>query len=230
MARKEPWYPTRESDLPPWHTTYAAALATHGVTLEIDPADQLAADNNRDMIELLVDAALEYKNNLSEVVAYKNEVFYGPAGPLPATPTVPGAIVPVIGALAGVEARTRALVQQIKAHDNYTEAIGQDLGVIGAEPPPPAEIKPEGDVTAMPNFQAVIAFLKGQYDGVDIESQVGSETTWMHIAFDGFSPYTDTRPPQTPNTPEERRYRLRYRLNDAPVGLYSDTLTVTVGV
>ncbi len=54
-------------------------------------------------------------------------------------------------------------------------------------------------------------------------------TTGRHLAFDGFSPYTDTRPPQTPNTPEERRYRLRYRDNDIPVGVFSDTLTVTVG-
>ncbi len=56
--------------------------------------------------------------------------------------------------------------------------------------------------------------------------------TWSQnvaIAFDGLSPYLDTRPPQTPNSPDVRRYRLRYCDNQTPVGVFSDTLTVTVG-
>ncbi len=45
----------------------------------------------------------------------------------------------------------------------------------------------------------------------------------------GFSPYLDNRPPLVPDQPEERRYRLRYRDNDLPVGDYSDIYVVTAG-
>jgi hypothetical protein len=37
--------------------------------------------------------------------------------------------------------------------------------------------------------------------------------------------YIDTRPPLTVGKPEERRYRLRYFLNDEPIGEWSDILT-----
>jgi hypothetical protein len=64
---------------------------------------------------------------------------------------------------------------------------------------------------------------------VDIESQRGAETTWTYLAFDSSSPYLDNRPPLAAGTPEQRRYGMRYRDHDVPVGLFSDTPTVTVG-
>jgi hypothetical protein len=42
-------------------------------------------------------------------------------------------------------------------------------------------------------------------------------------------PYIDTRPPLVAGQAEGRRYRMRYRDADVPVGFFSDTLTVTVG-
>jgi len=120
-------------------------------------------------------------------------------------------------------------VQRIKAHPAYTEAMGADLGLIGPSPSPPAQIKPTGSVTALPNFTAQITFVKAGHDGVDIETQRGAETAWTYLAFDSSSPYIDNRPPATAGQAEQRRYRMRYRDNDVQVGVFSDTLTVTVG-
>jgi hypothetical protein len=74
-----------------------------------------------------------------------------------------------------------------------------------------------------------ITFAKRGTGGVDIETQRNNEMTWTHLAFDSFSPYIDNRPPLTAGQSEQRRYRLRYRDSDVPVGLFSDTLSVTVG-
>ena len=46
---------------------------------------------------------------------------------LPGAPSLPGCACP-----PGIEVRFRALVKQIKAHANYTEAIGMILGIEGA--------------------------------------------------------------------------------------------------
>jgi hypothetical protein len=56
-----------------------------------------------------------------------------------------------------------------------------------------------------------------------------AETAWTYLAFDSVSPYIDTRPPLVANQAEQRRYRMRYRDADVPIGEFSDTLTVTVG-
>lgn len=37
----------------------------------------------------------------------------------------------------------------------------------------------------------------------------------------------DTRPPLQPNTPEVREYRGRFYDNDAPVGEWSDVVSIT---
>jgi hypothetical protein len=107
--------------------------------------------------------------------------------------------------------------------------MGADLGLIGPSPSPPAEIKPTGSATALPNFAAQITFVKAGHDGVDIETQRGAETAWTYLAFDSSSPYIDNRPPATAGQSEQRRYRMRYRDNDVQVGVFSDTLSVTVG-
>ena len=144
-------------------------------------------------------------------------------------PTVPGITSPTLVA-PGIIRRTRDLVLRIKAHPNYTEVIGEDLGIIGAEQSPAAEVKPVGTAAALPNHEVKITFVKAGHDGVDVESQRAAETTWTYLAFDGFSPYVDNRPPLVVGQPEERRYRLRYRDNDVPVGEYSDIFVVTAGV
>jgi hypothetical protein len=82
---------------------------------------------------------------------------------------------------------------------------------------------------ALPHFAASVAFIKAGHDGVDIETQRGAETAWTYLAFDSSSPYTDNRAPATAGQSEQRRYRMRYRDDDIQVGIFSDTLTVTVG-
>jgi hypothetical protein len=147
---------------------------------------------------------------------------------MPAVPTVPVLVPPTVVA-PGLIRRTRDLVLRIKAHPNYTEVIGEDLGIIGSEQVAPGLVKPDGKAEPLPNHEVRISFVKSGHDGVDVESQRASEQTWTYLAFDGFSPYIDNRPPLVPDQPEERRYRLRYRDNDLPVGEYSDVYVVTTG-
>ena len=101
--------------------------------------------------------------------------------------------------------------------------------VMGAEQAGTGEVKPDGKAEALPKYEVEISFVKRGHDGVDVESQRAAETAWTYLAFDGFSPYVDDRPPLVPDQPEERRYRLRYRDNDLPVGEYSDVYVVTAG-
>ena len=81
--------------------------------------------------------------------------------------------------------------------------------------------------SALPKHDVIITFVKHGHEGADVESQRAAETEWSYLAFDGYSPYLDNRPPLVSGQPEERRYRLRYRDKDEPVGEYSDVFVVT---
>jgi hypothetical protein len=223
------YIPHREDELIAWFNNFATKITTYQAVLGLTAAEVSEVQAENLVVHNSILAVELARNEAREWVTFKNLEIYGPIGgampSVPSTPT-PAAISP---RAPGILIRTRALVTRIKAHPAYTAAMGADLGLIGPEESPPTEIKPTGSAVALPNFAAEIKFVKRRFDGVDIEGQRGSEMTWTYLAFDSSSPYIDNRPPVVANQTEQRRYRMRYRDSDVPVGVFSDTLTVTVG-
>lgn len=223
MARKD-YLSMLDAELPGWFNNFSINLPSHQATLGLtqEELDAVALDAATVAFVINgVDAVRDYSQSWTD---FKDAMLKGDgdANAIPALPTLSVEQLPMTDILG----RTRELVKRIKSHANYTDAIGQALGIIGAEATEP-EAKPTGKANRLPNYEVEITFVKRSFDGVDIESQRGDETAWAYLAFDGRSPYNDRRPPLTAGQPEVRRYRLRYRKNDEPVGEYSDVLTVT---
>lgn len=236
MARQD-YIPKREDEMISWFANLAAKLPGYQVALGLTALEVAGVVSDSLVVQFSIQGVEQARAEAQEWVAFKNLELYGPAaGPTPTVPSTP-APAPISARPPGILIRTRALAMRIKASPAYTPAMGADLGLIGAESAPPdlEETKPSGSVVALPGFTVRINFIKSGFAGVDIESQRNAETGWSYLAFDSASPYIDNRPPLSPPTPgspampEERRYRMRYRDGDSPVGMYSDTLTVTVG-
>ena len=132
----------------------------------------------------------------------------------------------------GIEARYRALVQSIKANANYNAAIGQALGIEGAQQTGP-------DLTTIqPQIDAVIS---GSH--VNVKCGWGGNSAYLDICEiqvdradgHGFGLLTcDTTPGCTdtqpfPAAPAKWTYKAIYRVADAQVGLWSLPVSVTVG-
>ncbi|MCX6900481.1 MAG: hypothetical protein NT105_17515 [Verrucomicrobia bacterium] len=124
--------------------------------------------------------------------------------------------------------RLFALVALIKASPGYTDTIGLDLGIVGADPAVGTVPEVTAEVQAGDTCQNVaLAFVKHGHTGVYVESKRGNGP-WEFLATDTFSPYLDTRTLLVAGTPEVRQYRLRYWDKGEPVGEWSDIVTVTV--
>lgn len=226
---KQDYLPKIEGDFILWFNNFQTKLATYQVALDLTVAETGAVANDYAASFMALQTAAQAKQELKEWVTYKNLTLYGPVGgPTPPVPSWPGPLA-ITQVAPGVIARIRAMAKRVKAHPDYTDVIGQDLGIIGPEEVVPAEIKPEGAAQSLAGASVEISFSKSGFDGVDIESQRGAEVAWTYLAFDTFSPYVDARPNLVAGQPEQRRYRLRYRDADLPIGLYSDTLAVNVG-
>ena len=226
---KDDWLPHREDELLPWFNNFNTKIPGYATTLDLSPGDVTSVADDSAMVEFAINGVAIYKAEQKEWVDFKDLELYGPFGrPTPGVPTAPVLTPPTV-VDPGIIRRTRDLVLRIKAHPNYTEVIGEDLGIIGAEQAGTGLVKPDGGAEALPKHEVRITFVKSGHDGVDVESQRAAETDWTYLAFDGYSPYVDNRPPLVPGQPEERRYRLRYRDNDLPVGEYSDIFVVTTG-
>ncbi|MCX6898213.1 MAG: hypothetical protein NT105_05885 [Verrucomicrobia bacterium] len=148
--------------------------------------------------------------------------------PVFTVPTLPTGVASVP---PGALNRLFDLVAIIKAAPGYTEAIGQDLGIVG---PASNEFVDQ----AMPAFklqivpgpvcQAVkIVFKKFGHEGVWIECQRGNGE-WQFVAVDSESPYLDERPLLVAGAPEVRKFRLRFWDKGTPNGNWTDVASVTV--
>ncbi len=180
------------------------------------------------MIAYVVNLAAVFKEEAKERNQYKDTFRDGPLGiATPATPTIPTIAPPATIPAPGIVPRVRAIIQRIKSHPNYTEAMGQDMGIVAPSSAPTGTPKPTATADAQPDSHILIKWVKGAFDGVQIESQRAGETTWTLIGMDTSSPYLDSRAPLIAGQPEVRRYRLRYFQSDVPTGDYSDIIVIT---
>lgn len=126
----------------------------------------------------------------------------------------------------------RKFANRVKAATGYTNAIGQQLGIIGEEDTTDLSTSAPtltGKLITLPSglIVAEIGFDKSISDGVKIFSRRGSETAFTPLAIDTSSPYVDNRP-NLGAGPETRQYQAVYMLNDEPIGNMSAILSITV--
>lgn len=123
----------------------------------------------------------------------------------------------------------RALANRIKTHPAYTEAFGQQLGVVGPEDTTDlTQEKPTLKAVAVNPGSVTVGFTKSVSSGVRLLSKRGAETAFSFLAIDTESPYIDTRASLVAGSPESRQYQSQYLIGDEPVGNLSDVLNVTV--
>ncbi|MBS1517594.1 MAG: hypothetical protein JSS91_05860 [Bacteroidetes bacterium] len=123
----------------------------------------------------------------------------------------------------------RRLARAIKSSKNYTTAIGEDLGIIGADQSVKitSELKPDLKAN-ISGQEVVIKFRKEGTDGIKIYGRRGSETEFTFLAVDTASPYNDTREKLERDKPEQREYYAYYFESDNDIGQASDVLKVVV--
>ena len=118
-------------------------------------------------------------------------------------------------------------MRRLKAHPNYTTAIGDDLGIVRPHSAPNNLITPTFTAEVLPNSKVKINFKKKGFSGVYLESQRGNETGWSYLGTFISSPFEDSREPEVDNKPEKRTYRMRYLKGNNFFGQVSDTVTVS---
>ncbi|MBS4027466.1 MAG: hypothetical protein KGZ58_02420 [Ignavibacteriales bacterium] len=130
----------------------------------------------------------------------------------------------------------RFLLNQVgimKRQNGYAESIGKDLGIISTAQLAPKtkgdDAKPKMFITLLPDKNR-IDWIKGENDGIMIQSKRGEETVFTFLDKDTRSPYDDARKNLVPGVPEKRTYRFRYFRNDIEVGEWSDEVTVVCAI
>jgi hypothetical protein len=122
----------------------------------------------------------------------------------------------------------RQVANRIKSANGYTEAIGKELRIIGAETGfDRAMAKPVLAVSRQGNG-IVVRFIKDKTDGIHLYSRRAGEKEFSFLAADTISPYTDKRPNLVPGQSEVREYKAWHFKDDEVIGQESDVASIAV--
>lgn len=202
---KNHFIPKRDGDLDAYEENFSNKITIHAVTLGIDPSEVTAVKTS------IANHRLSYSNMNSKRAESKA--------------SSEDNLIKKEHAVNEI----RRISKMIKSFKNYTPAIGDDLGIIGADKPVKdiAELKP----VLTPKIvgqEIVIKFQKEGTDGIKIYSKRGAETEFTFLAVDTQSPYNDNRPKLESSKPEQREYYAYYFEVDSEIGKQSDVIKVTL--
>lgn len=230
--KRQPYFPKKIAARPGWFANYAAQLVLANAELGLLAGDVTATVADARYLQYACGPWLTATRDFGPAATSALEALYeGPgADPFVLTVFTPPALpVGVTAVGAGALQRIFAFVQVIKTSPNYTEAIGLQLGTVGAE---------ETAENLVPTFSLMVergetsevvkvVFRKYGRPGVAIYCRRGG-AAWELLAIDLASPYLDARPLLVPTTPEVREYRLQYYEAESPVGDFTAIASVTV--
>ncbi|MBI5021246.1 MAG: hypothetical protein HZB59_07425 [Ignavibacteriales bacterium] len=193
------YLPRSDSQFVVWLENFAAKLETHALTLGFEDAVFTQAQNDLTALRAKLADVQTKKTSVASSVEAKEAT------------------------LADVKKHVRDTVIITKRKSSYTQAIGEDLGIVAAEGiDVPTDLStPEFQTTILPD-KVRLDWTKGYSDGIVVQSKRGTETEYTTIGKDTRSPYDDERACLSPGVPEVRMYRIRYLVGDDEVGNWSN--------
>ena len=229
------YYPLRQTDQAAWLMNFKDKLPGYATALSLVTGQVTAALADCGWLEYILEQWLPEGRAWSKActdAALAAQTGTGSGAmtlPVFTAPTLPtGVVAQAPGALD----RLFALVQIIKASGKCTDAIGEDLDIIGAE-------------AGGPDLSTVEPTLKATVSGTEVLVHWGwqGNSAWLSsceilvdradtkgfvlLTIDTTPKYTDTHP--FPVNKTVWTYKAIYRADDSQVGQWSQPVTVAVG-
>lgn len=197
--------PRSDGDKLPWLANFQTKIATIGPLLGLSPAEVTA----------LVTAATEHYAKIQAVLVAKTDL----ANTVAAKGESEDTNVKLI----------REKIARMKTHEDYTSAMGEDIGAVSNTPDPDLENqKPTLTIKSYAGYVR-LKFTKKGFSGVKIFTRLKGQPGWTFLALDTSSPYDDHRPLTVANQPEEREYMAIGMDGDEEAGEESDIVSVVFG-
>ncbi len=209
--------------------TFCSKIGGYSGTLGLDPvkvAAVIADQRLYSYILLMHDLFFTFSQDLT---AYKQLLRHGideqVLGAIPVIPTAPLPVPAVT--FSNMQKRFADLIQDCVRSSNFSNAIGEDLGIIAPGTPfDPQSGKPVFKATYSSGGYPLLVWKKGRFDGVNIYKNTGSG--YVKLDFDGKPDYIDKTDLPPAGESKVWKYKLIYVFNDAEVGSFSEEVAVTV--
>lgn len=234
MKRKNSnWLPTSRAQQLIMFTNIKAKIAGYVTSLPFPTA-------KKDRLVLICDTFIALSNYVEQTRAttqqlteYQDLILTADGGtqgdPAPPVPEFKALTLPA-DAFVGIFEEFRKLVEDIKAADNYTRGIGEDLMIVAPEG---ADLIEDEIVAAMKiqTFAGYKVRVESSLQGMDamrVEYQKRGASDWQIAGFLTKLPGEVTIAPTVPGNPESGEMRCVLISKNEPVGQFSPNYPVTV--
>lgn len=213
--------------------TFAENIGEVAATLGVTPTEVADAQKAAERFDWELQVLAICSQCAQSFSAWKDITRYGGAYPISGAPVMvdwPSPEPPPVA--PGLEKWFRALANRIKSHANYTPAVGQLLGIEGADMAMPdlSEAKPDFGVKLTSagvelgwTWQGLSKWLYG----CELEVDRGDGQGRRPLSVDNVPKYIDTHP--LPATPQKWTYWAVFRDREGRVGQWSNPISITVG-
>lgn len=199
------YMPRKDGDKVEWYNNYNTKIPTRGPTVGLTAAEISAIQSQISGYLSQFNTMVQQRNTLQSTTATTRQME------------------------KDLLISLRKQVSRLKTHSGYTQAIGEDLDVIGeAEPFDPTTFQPKMTTTVFPG-KVRIDFVKGPTDGVNIYCRLKGQANFKFVARDTNSPYEDYTPLAQAGVAEVREYCARAVIEDQEIGQLCDIVSVTYG-
>ena len=207
-------------------------IGSYAALLGLSAAQVLAQAADADYFAYVLGCQQAMQNGAQQWTIWKDLTRDGGTLPSDGAPVAPVFSAPVTPVAPGIEARFRALAQQIKANPNYNPAMGKALGIEGAEQAGPDLTTVQPEIGAAINGGRVDVSwgwngCRSALDMCELQVDRGDGKGFVVLAYDTTPGYVDTAP--FPPVPTRWTYKAIYRVDDAQTGQWSKLVSITVG-
>lgn len=233
--KRQRWFPTKFAEQINWLLNFKNNLPTNATALGLSPAQVTAAQADCNWLIYVLQAWLGAVRTFGLTCTQTTQLAQSgtPDGPM----TLPGFVTPALPTgvtpqSAGALDRLFALVQTIKRGDKSNAEIETSLRILGssADSPDLTSIQPKFTVEISGN-NVQINWSWGRFsndlDAIEIQVDRGDGKGFILLTIDTTPGYTDSQ--TFPPAKTVWSYRAIYRVDDGPVGVWSEPVNIAVG-
>jgi len=229
-TEKEYYIPDTDSGKADLLGNFALKIPIYATALNVTAAQVTSYQDDAAMFRYMVTMQEVVKTFKQDVTSYKNFLRDGERGPprsepVPVFPTLPA---PPTTVNKGIFDRFRRGVANIKSESAYTNAMGEDLGIVGDEQTFNVHNMKPVLKSRLELGHPVILWTKGHADSIDIYVNRNDGAGEVYLVNDTHPDYTDTYPLPTGAGSASWDYRAAYKVGDDQVGHFSDVMKVAV--
>lgn len=227
MKKRLYYYPTNDGAMLPFLQNLCAKAPNYLTQLDITGGDVSFLTLMCALWNNLTDFQNRAKRFAEDWTSLRKACFDGPPNsPAPAWPVWNGPGTSPVGLTTGCDTKLRGMIKRWKTAPGFTEAIGEDLGIIGDEIIlNPTTAQTEVQVNMKAGRPQISAPLLG-FDSV--EFQVNRGTGFELLDVSTGAPVTDQHPLPPLGESDVWTYRAILRMDNQPVGQWSLNLPVPV--